>query len=172
MKFLIGVSAGENLINLPELWRGWDWVFYPAQSPGVGIELVIISSQWEGFWVNWPIRGNDHQVMSITWLGSRGQVWIRYSTSLLCSPAPNCRPLDWEYIHSAYNQRGVSFSFQSYKYVWLWCPYRHRTDLETLFSTDWNSVQTPEPQAPVDGVRPVVPLPLQVLGLLNAGVTS
>ena len=40
-KFLIGVSAGQNLINLPELWRGWDWVFCPAQSPAVGIELVI-----------------------------------------------------------------------------------------------------------------------------------
>lgn len=48
-KFLIGVSAGQNLINLPELWRGWDWVFYPAQSPGVGIDLVTILSQWEGF---------------------------------------------------------------------------------------------------------------------------
>ena len=49
---------------------------------------------------------------------------------------------------------------------------KHRTDLETLFSTDRDSVQTPEPQAPVDGVRPVVPLSLGVLGLLDAGVTG
>ena len=51
-------------------------------------------------------------------------------------------------------------------------PYTHRTDLETLFSTDRDSVKAPEPQAPVDGVWPVVPLPLRVLGLLDAGVTG
>ena len=49
---------------------------------------------------------------------------------------------------------------------------KHRTDLETLFSTDRDAVQTPEPQAPVDGVWPVVPLSLRVLGLLDAGVTG
>ena len=38
---------------------------------------------------------------SVSWSGSRGQVAIRNSTSLLCSPTLNWRPLDWEYSHSA-----------------------------------------------------------------------
>ena len=42
--------------------------------------------------------------------------------------------------------------------------------LEALLSTDRDTVQGPEPQAPVDDVGPVVPLPLRLLGLLDAGV--
>ena len=47
-----------------------------------------------------------------------------------------------------------------------------QTHLETLFSTDRDAIQRPEPEAPVDGVGPVVPLALRVLGLLDAGVTG
>lgn len=42
--------------------------------------------------------------------------------------------------------------------------------LEALLGADGDPVQSPEAQAPVDDVGPVVPLPLRVLGLPDAGV--
>ena len=46
------------------------------------------------------------------------------------------------------------------------------SNLQALFGTDHQAIQHPQPQAPVDNVRSVIILMLDVIWLLNARVLS